>query len=115
MMIKENSIIAVGSKNNKPDYDYIKDVSLLAYELKEDTKANAKVLDMKCNELLEVEVLKHENNITIESTGTDSSWTLILKDVVNVSSVNGATFEIEGNDTKILINSGNCKVICTLA
>lgn len=114
MMIKENSIIAVGAENNKPDYDYRKDVSLLAYELKEDTKANAKVLDMKCNEVLEVEVLKHENNITIEATGTDSSWTLILKDVVNVSSVNGATFEIEGNDTKILINSGNCKVICTL-
>lgn len=114
MMIKENSIIALGFDNNKPDYDYRKDVSLLAYELKEDTKANAKVLDMKCNEVLEVEVLRHENNITIESTGTDSSWTLILKDVINVSSVNGATFEIEGNDTKILINSGNCKVICNL-
>lgn len=41
-MIKENSIIAIGHENNKPDYDYREDVCLLAYELKDGTTASAK-------------------------------------------------------------------------
>lgn len=114
MMIKENSIIAVGAEDSKPDYDYRKDVSLLAYELKENTKACAKVFDMNNEEKLSVEVLKNGNKIVIESTGTEDEWTLVLKDVVNVESVEGAEFISEENDTKIKINSGNSKIFCIL-
>ena len=40
---------------------------------------------MNRNESLEVQVLKHENTINIESTGTDKAWTIVLKNVVNVT------------------------------
>ena len=70
---------------------------------------------MNRNEVLEVQVLKNRNSINIDATGTDLSWTIILKNVINVANVNGAEFKIEGNDTKIIVKSGNCKVICNLA
>ena len=115
MMVKENSLIAIGHENTVPDYDFRKDVKVLAYELKDDVKVNTKVLDMSRNEVLEVQVLKSGNTINIEATGTDKPWTMILKNVVNVTVVNGAEFKIEGNDTKIIVKSGNCKVVCNLA
>jgi len=114
MMVKENSIIAVGNENNKPDYDYREDVCLLAYELKDDITTSAKVLDENRNEALQVQVLKNGKTINIESTGTDKLWTMILKDVTDVKA-DGVKIETEGNDTKITIPSGNCSVICHLS
>ena len=69
---------------------------------------------MKRNETLAVTVLKDGNTINVKSTGTDKSWSLVLKDVTNVADVNGLTFEVVGNDTKITIPSGTCEVACKL-
>ncbi|WP_133014865.1 alpha-xylosidase [Clostridium cuniculi] len=110
MMIKENSIIAIGSEDTKPDYDYRKDVSLLAYELKEGVKTSTKVLDIHNNEELYVEVLKNNKEIKVESAGTEEAWTLVLKDISNVETIEGAEFNVDGNDTLVKIKSGNSKV-----
>ena len=115
MMVKENSLIAIGHENTVPDYDFREDVKVLAYELKDDVKATTKVLDMSRNEVLEVKVLKHENILNIEATGADKAWTMVLKNVVNVTEVEGAEFKVEGNDTVIMVKSGNSKVLCYLA
>lgn len=114
MMIKENSIIAIGSEDSKPDYDYRKDVSLLAYEIKEGVKASTNVLDMDNNEKLSVEVLRSENRIVVESIGTNEPWTLVLKNVTNIEVVEGVEFTIEGNDAKVEFESGNSKVTVIL-
>jgi len=114
MMIKENSLIAIGYENSKPDYDYRNNVSILAYELKDNIKTETTVIDMRGNKTLQVEVLKEVNKITIESIGIDGEWTLILKNVSNIATVDGGKFTIESGDTKILLSSGNCKCTCNL-
>jgi len=114
MMIKENSLIAIGYENSKPDYDYRNNVSILAYELKDNIKTETTVIDMRGNKTLQVEVLKEGNKITIESIGIDGEWTLVLKNVSNIATVDGGKFTIESGDTKILLGSGNCKCTCNL-
>lgn len=114
MMVRENSLVAVGHDNTRPDYDFREDVSVLAYELADKLEACTKVLDMKRNETLAVSVLKDGNTIDIKSIGTDKPWSLILKDVTNVAEVSGLTFEVFGNDTKIIIPSGTCEITCKL-
>ncbi|GKX67842.1 alpha-xylosidase [Inconstantimicrobium mannanitabidum] len=115
MMVRENSIIAVGNQNNKPEYDYRENVSLYAYELKEDVKATARVLDTKSNVQLEVEAIKTGNTIAIKAVGTDKPWSFVLKNVKNVSKVDGAEFSVEEDGTRITLVSGNCEVKCHLA
>lgn len=114
MMVKENSLIAVGNESSKPDYDYRNNVSVLAYELKENEKAKTSILDIKGQKTLEVEVIKSGNEIAIESTGTEGNWNLILKNMLKVEKVHGGKAVIEGKDTKIILNSGNSKCICYL-
>ncbi|BCZ45104.1 alpha-xylosidase [Clostridium gelidum] len=114
MMIKENSLIATGYEDSKPDYDYRNNISIQAYELKDNIKAKTTVIDMNGNKTLKVEVLKEGYQISVKSTGRDGDWTLILKNVSNITKVDGGKFIIEGEDTKILLNSGNCKCICYL-
>lgn len=115
MLIKENTLIAIGSENRKPDYDFRKDVSILAYNLKENEKTATKVFDMDSKEVLKVEVVKKDSKVIITSEGTEGAWNFVLKDVASVESVSGGKAVKEGNDTKIVIDSGNSKVICKLA
>ena len=114
MMVKENSLVAVGHDNTRPDYDFREDVSVLAYNLADKAEACTRVLDMNRNETLAVSVLKDGSTINIKSTGIDKPWSLILKDVTNVSDASGLTFEVVGNDTKITIPRGICEVNCKL-
>lgn len=114
MMVKENSLIAVGNDDSRPDYDYRENVSILAYELSDKVEAKTKVIDMNRDEVLSVKVLKDGNHISIKSTGIDKPWNLVLKNIINIEKVNGATFEIYGDDTKIVIPNGQCNVVCKL-
>ena len=114
MLIKENSLVAVGSENTKPDYDFRKDVSVLAYNLKENEKTDTKIFDMNSNEILKVEAIKKDGEITIISEGVEGAWNFVLKDETNVESVSGGELVKEVNDTKIIVQSGNSKVICKL-
>jgi alpha-D-xyloside xylohydrolase len=114
MMIRENSLIAIGNENTKPDYDYRNNVSILAYELKESEKTSTSIIDMKGNCVLEVEVLKIENKITIESNGAKGKWSLVFKNRTDIIAVDGGEFVIEGEDTKVILTGGNCKCMCSL-
>ncbi|MDS0527808.1 alpha-xylosidase [Clostridium sp. SHJSY1] len=113
MLVKENSLIAIGNENKVPDYDYREDVSILAYELKDGVEASTKVLDMNENETLSVKVLKRNNKITIESEGVDKPFNIIFKNVVYIKNVEGGSIRVEGNDTKVVL-SGNCRAVCEL-
>lgn len=114
MMIKENSLIAVGHDNTRPDYDYRENVSVLAYELTDKVQTETKVINMKREEVLAVIALKDGNTIRIKATGEDKPWKFVLKNVTNVEAVENGVFKVNGNDTEIEISSGNCEVICRL-
>ena len=114
MMVKENSLIAVGQDNSRPDYDYRENVSVLAYELIDNVEASTKVINMKREEELSVIVLKNGNTIKIKSTGSHKPWKFVLKNVTNVESIDNGTFNINGNDSEIEIADGNMEVICKL-
>ena len=114
MMVKENSLIAVGHDNTRPDYDYRENVSVLAYELTDKVQTETKVINMKREEVLAVIALKDGNTIRIKATGEDKPWKFVLKNVTNVEAVENGVFKLNGNDTEIEISSGNCDVICRL-
>ncbi|WP_270567280.1 alpha-xylosidase [Clostridium beijerinckii] len=114
MMVKENSLIAVGNESSKPDYNYRENVSILAYELKENKKTATSVVDMKGNKVLEVEVTKNEKSIIIESIGTEGEWSLVLKKFSNIENVDNGVLIHQGEDTIIKFTDGNCKCNCKM-
>lgn len=114
MMVRENSIIPVGSENRKPDYDYRENVTLNVYELKDDAAAKCEVLGIEREVELKVEVIKHKHMIIIKSEGNDKAWSLVLKNVNNISMIDGAKFEVNEDDTKIMPTSGTCEIKCYL-
>ena len=112
LMVKENSIIAVGNTNTKPDYDYAEDVELRVYELQQDTQQSTVVYGMDGEKKLEVTIGKWGNEIKIQLRATKPCVIRLVNQVID--SATGAGFQIEGNDTLLLPELGKVEVLAQI-
>lgn len=99
LMVRENSIIAMGACNDRPDYDYADGVELRVYALTDGQECSTVVYDMKQQADLQISVVKTGKTITITAENTGGKpYTVRLINVQAVSS-NGASMVIDGKDT----------------
>ena len=99
LMVRENSIIAMGACNDRPDYDYADGVELRVYALIDEQECSTVVYDMKQQANLQISVVKTGNTITIKAENTAGKpYTVRLINVQAVSS-DGASMVIDGKDT----------------
>ncbi len=99
LMVRENSIIAMGACNDRPDYDYADGVELRVYALTDGQECSTVVYDMKQQANLRISVVKTGKTITITAENTGGKpYTVRLINVQAVSS-NGAPMVIDGKDT----------------
>lgn len=110
LMVRGNSIIAVGSENTKPDYDFASGVELQVFELEEGMSASTRVLDMKGNTELSVEVNLSNNVITVAVEGGEKPWHLIFIGINDASEVQGAEVVATEKGIKLIPNK-NAKII----
>ena len=104
LMVKENSIVAMGACDDKPDYDYADEAELRVYALSEDKEASTVIYDMKQNVALTASVVKKGSKITIQ-VQADKPYTVRLINVKAVSA-SGADMQMEGNDTILTPTGG---------
>ena len=98
-MVRENSIIAMGACNDRPDYDYADGVELRVYALTDGQECSTVVYDMKQQANLRISVVKTGKTITIKAENTGGKpYTVRLINVQAVSS-DGASMVIDGKDT----------------
>ena len=71
LFVRENTLLPMGSENERPDYDYKNGVTLRFYLPKEGEKAIAEIPDLKGNTVMTAEAVL--NNASIEITLSDPS------------------------------------------
>ena len=97
LMVKENSIVALGAHDDKPDYDYGDGVELRIYALKDGKTAEAIVYGMDQAEELSVFAKREGSQIHI-TVKTDKPYTIRLVNVT-AASVSEGGLQLDGNDT----------------
>ena len=102
---RENSLIAVGARGDKPDYDYAQDVTVKVYALVEGKEAQTIVYGMDQDEETVVSVLKKDGKITVK-VEAEKPCKVVL---VNVTA-SGAGAEVQGADT--VISFGKSGEVC---
>lgn len=68
LYVKENSIVVLGSCDNRPDYEYEKDVEVHIYELKDGATAETVVCNMKGEEALKISASRNGDEITVSTS-----------------------------------------------
>ncbi|NMI02615.1 alpha-xylosidase [Paenibacillus sp. SZ31] len=91
MMIKPNSLIAVGAVDSKPDYDFADDVSLHLFELADGQTAQAVVVNQAAEQELTVNVTRNGSVLEVRAEGAGKPWNLVLRGIESVSSVEGGS------------------------
>ena len=100
LMVKENSLLAIGARDDDAVYDYADGVILKAYELMDGTPSTTKVYDEKANLAVKAEIIKKDNTIRIR-VESDKPYTVVLVNRNDIILAENATYEVQGNDTII--------------
>ena len=111
LMVKENSIVALGAHDDKPDYDYGDNAELRIYALKDGKETSTVIYGMDQKEELSVTAIKNASQIQI-SVKTDNAYSIRLVNVV-AASVSQGEMKIDGKDTVITL-SGNADITVTV-
>ena len=110
LMVKENSIIALGAHEDKPDYDYGNGAELRLYALQDGKKANTVVYGTDKSEEIVMTAERNKNQIEI-SVKSHKDYTIRLVNVIAIS-VSQGEVKIDKKDTIINL-SGDAKLAVT--
>lgn len=93
LLVRPNSIIAVGSQAERPDYDYGDGVTLQVYELADGAAVSATIPSLAGEVTATFTLSREGRTITVERQGTAKDWQLLLVGIEAVGSVEGGAAE----------------------
>lgn len=91
LMVRPNSVIAVGSNSDRPDYDYGANVTLRVYEFADNAQTTVTVPTVTGEIDLRFDVRRAGRTITVERQGADQPWQLLLVNLAEIASVEGGS------------------------
>jgi alpha-D-xyloside xylohydrolase len=92
LLVRPDTVLAVGSESRKPDYDYSDGVTFEIYEL-ENGAVTVKVPDLKGQTALTARFVREGNEISVRTEGAAENWRVLLVGSPEVRSVDGGVVE----------------------
>lgn len=114
LLVRPNSLIAIGSNNQKPDYDYADNVTFHLFELEDGATAESVVHDLKGNVELTVKATRSGDTIEVSAAGAAKPWHLVLRGIASAASVEGASSEATPQGVKLSPADGTARVTIKL-
>ena len=114
LMVRPNSIIAVGKEDNKPDYDYSDNVTLHVFELVEEKIAFTSIYNIKGEEELKIEIYLEGKTINIKYEGNCKSFTILMRGIYELKGIEGAQIKVNKLGTSIIPNNDTNEIVCTV-
>jgi len=114
--VRENTILPIGPVQERPDYDYEKQVCLRIYQLADKAKAVRTVNTQKGDVAFTATATREGKVIEVQvAGGAKSAWSVQLVGISNVAAVAGATLEQAKEGVIITPACGSEKITLTIA
>jgi len=105
LMVRPNSILAIGKHEDRPDYNYGDGVTLQVYEL-EDGKTACAVIPSVTGDVAATFTMKREGRlITVKRRGNVKRWQVLLVGIHTVETVDGGS--VENGSRGVLVTPGD--------
>ena len=114
LLVKPNTLLAIGANDQKPDYDYADGVSLHLFELEDGAAAETSIYDVQANLQLTVKAVRLNELIDISIQGGTKPYTLVLRGFTQISSVEGASWTRSAIGIVLTPESGTSKIAVRL-
>ena len=93
LWVRPNSLIPVGSNENRPDYDFADGVTFHLFALEEGTAVSRTVPNQQGDPDITLHVRREGSTFYIEAEGGTKPWTVLLRGGTVVTAVRGGTYE----------------------
>ncbi|MFP4977619.1 alpha-xylosidase [Paenibacillus sp. CN-4] len=111
LFVRQNTLLALGANDTRPDYDFADGVSLGLYSLEDGATASATVRDVKGTPELKVQAARQGSTITVSAEGSGKAFSLTLNDLGAAASVDGAEL---ADEKTINVAAGSKQVSFTI-
>ena len=101
LLVRPNSIIAVGREDKRPDYDFADGVTLQVYALEDGREATVTVPALNGEPALTATVRRTGTQIQVSAQGNTQNWRIALIGVTSVASIQGGASENGGQGVVI--------------
>lgn len=91
LLARPNSIIAIGPRTDRPDYDYSEGVTLQMYELSDGAQASAIIPSLNGAVAATFNVKREGDTVTVERQGNAQNWRVLLVNVKASAAVEHGT------------------------
>lgn len=113
LFVRENSIVAKGANDNRPDYDFADGVELGLYQIQDGATVSRTVRNIEGESELQVSVSRNGNTVKLSAEGAGKPFHVALHGLGEASSVQGGALASNGV-IEVGSFSGQTEVIITL-
>jgi len=110
LLVRPNSVIPMGNRADKPDYDYSDGVTLQVYQLEDGKQVSVEIPGLDGRIETSFEVSRESNMIQVRREGSAKAWNVFLvgidsiKEIEKAEIINGSALikaNLESNEMKI--------------
>jgi alpha-D-xyloside xylohydrolase len=114
LLVRPNTILAIGARDDKPDYEFADGATLRVYQLEDGKSAVANIPTLKGKPALSVTAKRTGKSIEITSDGKARDWKVQLIGIDRLAESDGATIEHEAAGVVLTPKAGTGKIVVVL-
>ncbi len=114
LLVRPNSVVAVGTDDSRPDYDYGDGIAFHVFELDEGVVARSVVYGVDGELKIGLVVSRSRGSITAQATGARRPWKLCLRNIRRADAVSGGSLAETASGIEISVAPGTEMVKVTL-
>ncbi|MDB5080609.1 MAG: alpha-xylosidase [Chloroflexi bacterium] len=115
ILVRPNSVVAVGNNEDRPDYDYPSGVTLHVFELEDGREAAFSVPTQRGKAALTGVVSRQGQEIRVEVQVGTQGWQVLLRGISSVESVNGGQSQASESGTLLTPGQDSTRLTVRLA
>ncbi len=94
LLVRPNTVLAIGEDDTKPDYEYSRGVSFEVYALEDGRTASATVPNVDGSFAGEVSVTRSGSRLVATTTGRIHHWSLVLVGIAEARVISGGAISL---------------------
>jgi alpha-D-xyloside xylohydrolase len=114
LFVRENTVLAVGARADRPDYDYCEDVCFEVFALADGHTATTQVYDADGQHRLTATAVRRQNRVEFTVDGAQKPWTVLLRGVPSLRSVDGGTWEATERGARVRPHASTASLVIDL-
>ena len=110
--VRDNTLLALGDNDRRPDYAWHQGTAFQLFQLDDGREAVCEVPDSRGESIFRVSAKRESGVITVRADGEGKNWTLCLRNIMQITHLQGAT--ASKSETGLVITPQGTEVYITL-